>query len=156
MAEAFGAEVLISARPGSKQPVPDGRVALDELLRRADFVTLHCPLTPSTKNLIDARALALMKPGAFLINTARGALVDGAALLDALKKGRLAGAALDVLTEEPPPPNHPLVRAGREFESLLITPHCAWATREARQRLIAEVAENVAAFLAGQRRNRVV
>ena len=156
MAEAFGTDVLVSARPGSKEPFPDGRVALDELLTRADFVTLHCPLTPSTKNLIGARALALMKPDAFLINTARGALVDSAALLDALKKGRLAGAALDVLTEEPPPPNHPLVRAGREFGSLLLTPHCAWATREARQRLVAEVAENVAAFFAGKRRNRVV
>jgi len=155
MAQAFGAEILVCARPGGTAPMPDGRVALDELLTRADFVTLHCPLTPSTKNLIDARALALMKPGAFLINTARGALVDGAALLDALKKGRLAGAALDVLTGEPPPPNHPLVRAGRELGSLLITPHCAWATREARQRLITEVAENLAAFLAGKRRNRV-
>jgi glycerate dehydrogenase len=155
IAQAFGADILVCARPGHVGPVPDGRVALDELLTRADFVTLHCPLTPRTKNLIDARALALMKPGAFLINTARGALVDSWALIDALKNGRLAGAALDVLTEEPPPPDHPLVRAGRELGSLLMTPHCAWATREARQRLIAEVAENLAAFLAGKRRNRV-
>ncbi len=156
MAKALGLDVFVSARPGNQEPIPDGRVALDELLTKADFVTLHCPLTPNTKNLINARALALMKPGAFLINTARGGLVDGTALLDALRKGRLAGAALDVLTEEPPPPGHFLVQAGRELGPLLITPHCAWATREARQRLLAEVAENVASFLAGRGRNRVV
>ena len=156
MARGFGMEVLVSARPGSPEPIPESRFALIDLLGQSDFVTLHCPLTPQTRNLIDSRALALMKPAAFLINTARGGLVDELALIDVLKKGRLAGAALDVLTEEPPSPAHPVIIATQELENLLVTPHCAWSATEARQRLLDEVAENIIAFLRGQERNCVV
>jgi len=156
MARGFGMEVLVSARPGSPEPVPESRLALIDLLGQSDFVTLHCPLTPQTRNLIDSRALALMKPAAFLINTARGGLVDELALIDVLKKKRLAGAALDVLTEEPPSPAHPVIIATQELENLLVTPHCAWSATEARQRLLDEVAENIVAFLQGQERNCVV
>lgn len=156
MARGFGLEVLIAARPGSHAPIPQGRLPLDEVLRRADIVSLHCPLSPQTKNLIDSRALALMKPSAFLINTARGALVDADALVQALRQKRLAGAALDVLTQEPPPADHPLIKAAKELDNLLVTPHCAWSAREARQRLLDEVAENIRAFISGAERNCVV
>lgn len=155
MARGFGLEVLIAARPGSQVPIPQGRLPLDEVLRRADIVSLHCPLSPHTKNLIDGRALALMKPSAFLINTARGALVDADALVEALREKRLAGAALDVLTQEPPPADHPLIKAAKELDNLLVTPHCAWTARETRQRLLDEVAENILAFTVRQDRNRV-
>ncbi len=156
MARGLGMEVLISARPGSTEPPPPGRLSLDEVLKSADFLSLHCPLTPSTKNLIDRRALALMKPGAFLVNTARGALVDEPALIDALSAKRLAGAALDVISREPPPADHPIIKATKELDNLLVTPHCAWSAREARARLLAETAENISAFLEGRERNRVV
>ena len=156
MARGFGLDVLIAARPGSQGPMPRDRLPLDELLKLADFVSLHCPLTPQTKNLIDTGALSLMKPTAFLINTARGALIDAAALIQALREKRLAGAALDVLTQEPPPVDHPLINAAKELDNLLVTPHCAWTAREARQRLMDEVAENILAFTKGQDRNRIV
>lgn len=155
MARGFGMEVLISARPGSSGPIPQERLPLDDILRRADIVSLHCPLTPQTKNLIDSRALSLMKPTAFLINTARGALIDAEALIRALREKRLAGAALDVLTQEPPPPDQPLINAAKELDNLLVTPHCAWTAREARQRLMDEVLENILAFTKGKDRNRV-
>jgi glycerate dehydrogenase len=155
MARGFGLQILIAARPGSLPPLPQDRLTLDELLQRADIVSLHCPLTPQTQNLIDHRALALMKPSAFLINTARGALVDAGALIQALREKRLAGAAVDVLTQEPPPPEHPLIRAAKELSNLLVTPHCAWTAREARQRLMDEVLENILTFTQGKDRNRV-
>jgi glycerate dehydrogenase len=155
MARALGMEILISARPGATGRPEAGRMPLDEALESADFLSLHCPLTPSTKNMIDARALGLMKPSAFLINTARGALVDEAALVAALREKRLAGAALDVITREPPPADHPIIRAAKELDNLLVTPHCAWSAREARARLLAETAENIKAFIEGRDRNRV-
>ena len=155
LARGLGMEILIAARPGSSEPVPGDRIALDELLRRSDILTLHCPLTPQTKNLIDGRALALMKPAAFLINTARGALVDEHALIQALREKRLAGAALDVISREPPPADHPIIRAAAELDNLVVTPHCAWSAREARERLMHEVAENILAFSRGENRNRV-
>lgn len=154
MARALGMEILLSMRPGSSESQA-GRVPVDQLLAEADFVSLHCPLTPATKGLIDARALALMKPGAFLVNTARGALIDEAALVAALKEKKLAGAALDVISGEPPPADHPIVRAAKELENLIVTPHCAWSARESRDRLLTEVAENIRAFTNGQERNRV-
>jgi glycerate dehydrogenase len=151
-ARAFGMEVLIANRPGGER-VP-GRIDLDELLPQVDVLSLHCPLTPATEGLIDRARLARMKPDAVLVNTARGALVDGAALADALRAGRLGGAGIDVLPQEPPVDGHPLL-AGN-IPNLIVTPHIAWAAREARQRCIDEMAANVEDFRRGGRRGRVV
>lgn len=160
VATAFGMEVIAARRPyrGAAAAEPgsgDGiaRIAFAELLARAHVVTLHCPLTAETRRIIDATALAAMRRDAILINTARGALVDAPALLAALAGGLIAGAGIDVLEREPPAPGHPLLAA--RLPNLLVTPHIAWAAREARQRALAEIALNVAAFLAGERRNRV-
>ncbi len=100
-----------------------------ELFRQADFISLHCPLTPDTKNLINRQTLALMKPSAFLVNTARGALIDEPALIEALRAKRIAGAALDVITQEPPPADHPIVVAAKQLDNLIVTPHTAWSAR---------------------------
>ena len=156
MAQAFGLQVMIAARPGSAEPLPHGRVPLDNLLREADLISLHCPLTPQTKNLINAETLALMKPTAFLVNTARGALIDEPALIEALRQRRLAAAALDVITLEPPTRDHPIIQAANDLENLLLTPHTAWSAREARARLLDEVTENIIAFFAGKARNVVI
>lgn len=153
MAQGFGMGILVAARPGAADPVPRGRMPVPEILRQADIVSLHCPLTPQTKNLIDEESLNSMKSTAFLINTARGALVDEAALLRALREKRLAAAALDVISEEPPASNHPIVAATRELENLWVTPHTAWSAREARERLLDEVEKNICAFLNGKNRN---
>jgi glycerate dehydrogenase len=126
-------------------------VGLEELFRRSDVISLHCPLTPETTGLVNAERLRLMKPSAFLINTGRGPLVDERALADALNSGRIAGAGLDVLSSEPPPADHPLLTA----RNCCITPHIAWATRAARQRLLNIAVENVRAFLAGTPQNVV-
>jgi len=155
MAWGFGMEILIAARPGSAAPIPKDRLSVDELLQQADIVSLHCPLTPETKNLINRQTLTLMKPTAFLVNTARGALVDEAALINALRKKKIAAAALDVISKEPPPPDHPIILAAAELDNLLVTPHTAWSAREARQRLLAEVKQNIEAFLRGEARNLV-
>jgi len=154
MARGFGMEILVGARPGDPTPAAD-RVPLAELFRQADFISLHCPLTPETKNLINSQTLASMKPSACLVNSARGALVDEGALIDALRRKQIAAAALDVITQEPPPPDHPVIVAAKELDNLLVTPHTAWSAREARQRLLVEVAANVTAFLGGGERNRV-
>jgi glycerate dehydrogenase len=151
VAHAFGMAVLIAQRPGG--PPQDGRLPLAELLPRVDVLSLHCPLADSTRNLIGAAELALMRPTALLVNTARGGLVDGEALAAALRTGTIAGAALDVLSVEPPPPGHPLLAP--DIPNLILTPHTAWASREARQRVLDEVAANISAFAAGERRNRV-
>ena len=155
MARSFGMQILIAARPGSEGPVPQGRIPLAQLLREADMVSLHCPLTPETRSLINAQSLGLMKPTAFLINTARGALVDEPALIDALRKKQIAGAALDVITQEPPPSDDPMIRAATELDHLIVTPHTAWSARETRERLLQEVEKNISAFLQGRDRNRV-
>lgn len=155
MARAFGMDVLIAARPGAAEPIPAGRTVVERLLRQADVISLHCPLTPQTKHFINRASLALMKPTAFLINTARGALVDEEALIQALRDRRLAAAALDVISREPPPPDHPVILAARELDNLIVTPHVAWSAREARERLLWEVEQNIAAFIEGQDRNRV-
>ncbi len=154
MARALGMKALIAARPGTPDRGAD-RIPLDELLAEIDFLSLHAPLTPATKNLIDAAALARMKRSAFLVNTARGALVEEPALIAALREERLAGAALDVISREPPSPGHPIIEAAKELDNLLVTPHVAWSAREARERLLGEVAGNIVAFLAGRERNRV-
>jgi glycerate dehydrogenase len=151
-AAAFGMRIEIANRPGG--PRLEGRVDLDEILPRVDVLSLHCPLTDATRGLIGAARLARMKPDAVLINTARGALVDAAALAAALKAGKLGGAGIDVLECEPPPAGHPLLNT--DIPNLILTPHVAWAAREARQRCLDELAQNVAAFNEGRNRNRVV
>ena len=148
-AQAFGLEVLIANRPGGA-PVA-GRLDLHDLLPQVDVLSLHCPLTPATEGMIGAAQLARMKRDAVLINTARGALVDSAALADALRAGRLGGAAIDVLPQEPPVDGNPLL-AG-DIPNLIVTPHIAWAAREARQRCIDEMAANVEDFRRGGRRD---
>lgn len=153
LGKAFGMRVRIARRPGELDTRP-GRVPLAELLESADVLSLHCPLTPRTQGLIDAGALQRMQPHALLINTARGGLVDENALLEALRAKRLGGAALDVLAQEPPPADHPLLTAG--LPNLIVTPHVAWAARQARQRLVDELQANIEAFQAGNDRNRIV
>lgn len=156
MARGFGLEVLIAARPGSVGPIPPGRVPLQELFRQADVITLHCPLTSQTRNLINAETLSLIKPTALLVNTARGALIDETALIHALRERQLAAAALDVISHEPPPAGHPIIRAAKELDNLFVTPHNAWSAREARERLLGKVADNIIAFLEGKPRNIVI
>jgi len=152
-AREFDMGVIVSGRPGPDS-VPDDRVAFGELLERSDVVSLHCPLTEATQGLIGAQELARMKRSAILINTARGALVDSAALVTALRDSVIAAAAIDVLPEEPPVNGNPLLDyAG---DNLLVTPHIAWSTDRARQDSINELAANVAAFLGDEERNRVV
>ena len=145
LAEAFGMRVLVGNLPG--RPKRPERLDLDELLPQVDALTLHCPLTEQTRNLIGARELQLMKPSAFLINAARGGLVDEQALADALRRGHLGGAATDVLTSEPPSDDNPLLDPS--LPRLIITPHSAWGSREARQRIVGQLAENATAFFAG-------
>jgi glyoxylate reductase len=137
--EGFGCEVLYTSRRGG--------VGLDELLERSDFVTLHAPLTPETRGLIDAAALRRMKPTAYLINTARGPMVDTNALAAALHAGEIAGAALDVTDPEPLPGDHPLLDAPR----LLVVPHIASATHATRERMADMAVDNLLAGLAGER-----
>ncbi len=152
LAEAFGMQVLIARRDDSdRRP---GRLALQQLLPQVDVLSLHCPLTEQTGGMIGTPQLALMKTDAILINTARGGLVDETALLEVLQSRRLGGAALDVLAQEPPAADHPLLNAG--LKNLIITPHTAWASREARQRVLQEVADNIAVFQRGGVRNRVL
>ena len=151
-AHAFGMQVVIARRPGA--PRESGRIELDELLATADVVSLHCPLTPATRGMIGVRELNLMKPDALLINTARGGLIDSGALAAALRAGRLGGAGIDVLAQEPPVDGDALLEPG--IPNLILTPHIAWAAREARQRCLHEIAMNVQQFLAGGRRARVV
>lgn len=152
LGRGFGMEVLVSTRHRDEPEV--GRVPFTTILRTADVVTLHCPLTPETEHMIGTRELKLMKPDALLINTARGGLVDGRALAAALERGTIGGAGIDVLPVEPPGADEPLL--GSDIPNLLITPHVAWAAREARQRALEQVAENVQAFLTGKRLRRVV
>ncbi|HTY50562.1 MAG TPA: D-2-hydroxyacid dehydrogenase [Steroidobacteraceae bacterium] len=149
---AFDMRILVAARPGA--PAAAGRADLDTLLSQSDVVSLHCPLTPQTRNMIGERQLALMKPDALLVNTARGGLIDSAALAHALTERRIGGAAIDVLPQEPPLDGNPLLDPA--LPNLLITPHVAWAAREARQRCVDEMAANIADFLRGGSRNRVV
>ncbi len=152
IAQAFGMKV-IAARRTWALPAPTGiePASIEEVLRRADVVSLHCPLTDDTKQLINASTLAMMKPTAYLINTARGPLIDDAALAAALNNDQLAGAGLDVLSSEPPPAGNPLFTA----KNCLITPHIAWASKASRERLIASAANNLRQWTAGNGVNEV-
>jgi glycerate dehydrogenase len=152
LADAFGMKVLVHnrSRPADL-PAHFELVNLDALLSRSDVVSLHCPLTPENKQFINAERLGRMKPGAFLLNTSRGPLLDEEAVASALNSGKLAGAALDVLSVEPPGADNPLLTA----RNCLVTPHIAWATRAARARLMNIAVENIRSFLAGTPRNVV-
>lgn len=151
VAEAFGMKVLLAQRPGGAPQ--EGRLPLNELLPRVDILSLHCPLTAQTRDLIGRDQLALMQPDALLINTARGGIVDEQALAEALQAGRLGGAGFDVLSQEPPRQGNPLLQS--DIPRLIVTPHCAWGSRESRQRLVDSVVENITAYRRGERRNRV-
>ena len=146
LAEAFGMKILVGALPN--RPVQENRIPFNELLSQVDFSTLHCPLSTDTQNLIDAKAFDAMKPSAFLINCARGGIVNEQDLADALIAGKIAGAATDVLMVEPPKDGNVLLNS--EIPNLLITPHSAWGSVDARQRIVQQMVENVEAFKKGQ------
>ncbi|MDN3640838.1 D-2-hydroxyacid dehydrogenase [Simiduia curdlanivorans] len=152
LGRALGMNVLISARPNATE-VPSGRVSFAQVLAQSDVLSLHCPLTASTEKMMNSQTLAHMKPSAFLINCARGGLIDEPALALALRAGQLAGAGLDVLSQEPPPANHPLL--AEDIPNLILTPHTAWASREARQNLVDIMTDNIANFIAGRPQNCV-
>jgi glycerate dehydrogenase len=156
IARAFGMRVVAAQSASAVNATRDAelgvtRLTLDELLATADVVSLHCPLNEHTRGLVDARRLRLMKPSAVLLNTSRGPVIDEAALAEALGRGQLRGAGLDVLSQEPPAPDHPLLRAS----NCVVTPHLAWATVQARTRLLSVSVDNVRAFLAGAPQNVV-
>lgn len=152
-ARDFDMNVIISARAGSSS-IDDDRVSFDELLARSDVISLHCPLNDQTRGMFGSAEFSKMRPSAILINTARGALVDSAALADALHNRVIAAAGIDVLPKEPPVDGDALL--DYSGDNLLITPHIAWGTDRSRQDSIHELAANVAAFLRGEERNRVV
>ena len=145
LAEAFGMHVVLGQIPG--RPARENRTPLAELLPQVDALTLHCPLNDATRDMIGAAELALMKPGALLVNTARGGLVNEEALAAALRSGHLGGAATDVLTQEPPRDGNPLLAA--DIPRLIVTPHNAWGSREARQRIVKQLAENASNWMKG-------
>lgn len=153
IADAFGMRVALFTSK-EQQDLPEGyvKMELDELFASSDVLSLHCPLTPDTKLLADARRIALMRPGSILVNTARGPLVDESAAFEALESGRLAAVCVDVMTQEPPQEGNRMLTHPRCFS----TPHIAWATKEARVRLLAATAANIASFLAGAPQNKVV
>ena len=151
IARAFGMEVAAFSSKTQEQLGPVIRMELNELFATSDIISLHCPLTDDTYHLVNEERLSLMKPSAILINTGRGPLVDEDALADALNKGRIMGAGLDVLSQEPPRNDNPLVAA----KNCRITPHISWATREARERLINITLENLRAYLGGCPQNVV-
>jgi len=152
LASAFGMKVIAyDITPPAQTLEMCEMVKLEDVFRLADVITLHCPLTSQTEKLVNEQRLALMKKTAFLINTSRGPLIDEQALADALNNSRIAGAGFDVLTIEPPDEQNPLLKA----KNCYITPHIAWATRAARERLLHVAVDNVAAFLAGRPKNVV-
>jgi glycerate dehydrogenase len=146
LARAFGMTILIASRQGQK-PTHD-RVTLAQMLPQVDILSLHCPLTSDTTNLIDWPQLCALPNSALLINCARGGIVNEAALIKALDEGQIAGAGVDVLTQEPPPIYHPLLAVQRD--NLIMTPHTAWASRQARQTILNQAAENVMSVISGQ------
>jgi glycerate dehydrogenase len=152
LGRAIGMEVIV-AEHKNVRVVRDGRVAFQDVLRLSDVLSLHCPLREETKNLIGAAELAQMKPQAILINTARGGLIDDQALIEALTNGRLAGAGIDVLRNEPPREGNPLLEV--DLTNLIVTPHNAWASRQAMQTLADQLIDNLEAFVRGSPQNLV-
>ena len=152
VAKAFGMKVLIAERPEASTIRP-GRVSFERALQAADIVSLHCPQTPETEGLICTKTLALMKPTAMLINTARGAIVNAQDLYHALKQKQIAYAVLDVLPHEPPRADDVLL--ANPLENLVITAHIAWASRQAQQKLLDLIADNIASFQRNGQLNRV-
>jgi glycerate dehydrogenase len=150
LGEFVGMRVLISEHKGAAA-VRAGRSPFDEVLRQSDVISLHCPLTDETRDMFGTAEFEMMKRGSLLINTARGGLVDDAALIAALRNGLIAGAGFDALREEPPRQGHPLVDLN--LPNFILTPHVAWASNEAVQALADQVIENIEAFIAGQPRN---
>ena len=146
LAQAVGMRVLFAEHQHATT-IREGYTAFDEVLEQADVISLHCPLTPQTEQLINAKTLALMKPNACLINTGRGGLINEADLLQALQSGKLAGAALDVLVKEPPASDDALWLAAKTQPNLLITPHVAWASDSALTTLVNKVAQNIEEFV---------
>ena len=153
IAEAMDMKVIIAQSPRNPNQKSEDRVGWDDFIAQADFITLHCPLTEHTENLINADTFKAMKPSAFVVNTARGGIVNELDLIEALKNKEIAGAALDVLTQEPPPADHPILQA--QLPNLLLTPHTAWVTTEGRQRLLDGVVKNIHNFIAGTPSNVV-
>ena len=151
-AQAFKMNVVFAEHKNA-QSVRDGYVSFDEAIRSADVVSLNCPLTPQTANMIGEAELQQMKPGAILINCGRGGLVDEAALVAALKYGQIGGAGFDVLTQEPPRNGNPLLKA--RLPNLIVTPHIAWASQEAANRLFDILLDNINHFVAGNPQNLV-
>ena len=151
IASSFGMEIKICQRPGG-DPSPN-RVPFSDLLPIIDVLSLHCPLTPQTKNLLGSDEFCRMKPSAFLVNTARGAIVDSEALVNALKNKQIAGAGIDVLDSEPPNSEHPLLQP--EIPNLIVTPHNAWGSIESRQRLVVQLGDNLTSWLNGTPTNVV-
>ena len=151
-AQAFKMNVVFAEHKNA-QSVRDGYVSFDEAIRTADALSLHCPLTPETANMIGEAELQQMKPGAILINCGRGGLVDEAALVAALKYGQIGGAGFDVLTQEPPRDGNPLLKA--RLPNLIVTPHIAWASQEAANRLFDILLDNINRFVAGNPQNLV-
>lgn len=147
LAEAVGMKVLYAEHKDATS-IREGYAAFDDVLEKADFISLHCPLTPTTQNLINKETLAKMKKGAFLINTGRGPLIDEAALAQALESGHLGGAALDVLSKEPPAKDNPLIVLAKTAPNLIITPHIAWASDSAVTTLVHKVTQNIEDFVA--------
>lgn len=154
LAQALGMKVLFAEQKGvPADQVRSGRVAFEEMLKRADVISLHCPLTPQTENLLSDAEFALMKSGrTVLINTARGGLIDNRALEQALRSGQLGGAGIDVCTPEPPPADHILMRL-LDLPNYILTPHVAWASQEAMQVLANQLADNIEAFMDGREQN---
>lgn len=146
LANAVGMKVLYAEHKDATV-CREGYTPFDEVLKQADIVTLHCPLTETTKDLINAETLSKMKKGAFLINTGRGPLIDELALVDALKTGHLGGAALDVMVKEPPEKDNPLILAAKTMPNLIITPHIAWASDSAVTTLVGKVMQNIEEFV---------
>lgn len=146
LAEAFGMKVIIGALPN--RPEVEGKIAFADLLPQIDFLSLHCPLTDDTQDLIDEKAFEAMKSSAFLINCARGGIVNEQALADALRQRKIAGAATDVLSVEPPKNGNVLL--ADDIPNLIITPHSAWGSVDARQRIVQQMVENTEAFKLGQ------